>query len=62
MVYISFLAIARCRKKTDQTVRLGLVRNSTAYAKMIFDKDIMIKRHMDIYTNLSESTLFAYQK
>ena len=28
---------------------------------MLFDKDIMIKRHMDIYADLSESPLFVYQ-
>ena len=28
---------------------------------MLFDKDIMIKRHMDIYADLSESPLLVYQ-
>ena len=28
---------------------------------MLFDKDIMIKRHMDIYADLSRSPPFVYQ-
>ena len=28
---------------------------------MLYDKDIMIKRHMDIYADISESPLIVYQ-
>ena len=49
------------QKKTDQALHWSLVSYYTACAQMLFDKDIMIKRHMDIYADLSESPLFVYQ-
>ena len=49
-------------ENTDQVahVQCSLVRNYTACPKMLFDKDSMIKQHMDIYADLSESPLFAH--
>ena len=47
-------------ENADQAVHVyvhcSLVRNYTAYPKMLFDKDSMIKRHMDIhvYADLSQ--------
>ena len=37
-----------------------MVRNYTACANMLFDKDIMIKRQMDICVEQSDSPLFVY--
>ena len=54
--------VATAEKKTDQAVHWRLVRNDTSCAQMLFDKDIMIKRHIDIYADLSESPLFVYQR
>ena len=50
-------------ENTDQAVNvhLSLVRNYTACPKMLFDKDSIIKWHMDINADLSESPLFVHR-
>ena len=50
---------ATAEKKTDQAVHWSPVSYCTACAQMLFDKDIMIKRHMDIYADLSKVSKVA---
>ena len=42
----------------DSHVHWSLVRNNTAFPEMLFDKDSMTKRHMNIHADLSVSTFW----
>ena len=46
-------------ENTDQAAHVhpSLIRNNTACPKMLFNKDSMTKRHMNIHADLSVSTV-----
>ena len=46
----------------EQVVPWSLDRNYTAGPQISFDKESMIKRHMDTYADLSQFLLLAYVK